>query len=79
MKFKEKGDAVINSPISHLVLFSNLSDCCGCGACYQACKNHAISMEFDDEGFLYPHLNDSLCVKCLCCIKVCPLKKRRNR
>lgn len=27
----------------------------------------------DDEGFLYPKVDDSLCIKCKKCISVCPI------
>ena len=30
------------------------ADCFGCGSCFQACPQCAISMEADAEGFEYP-------------------------
>lgn len=48
-------------------------DCCGCGVCETACPNQCIAMEFDAEGFKYPYVDDSLCVNCGACMKVCPL------
>lgn len=47
--------------------------CCGCGACLNACKHHAILMQFDDEGFEYPIINLDKCADCGLCYKVCPV------
>lgn len=49
-------------------------DCCGCGACEQACPKHCINMEADNEGFCYPHVNNKICINCGLCEKVCPIK-----
>lgn len=45
--------------------------CCGCSACMSICPKDAITMQSDKEGFLYPHINDELCVNCGLCKKVC--------
>lgn len=47
-------------------------DCCGCGACSQACPHSCISMRADAEGFLYPETDYSDCVRCGLCMKACP-------
>lgn len=47
-------------------------DCCGCQACVQRCPKQCISMLEDEEGFLYPRVNASLCIDCGLCEKVCP-------
>ena len=47
--------------------------CCGCQACAQACPKQCILMKADKEGFLYPHIEESLCIKCGVCKKVCPI------
>lgn len=49
------------------------SDCCGCTLCYNTCPTHAIHMEPDEEGFLYPVIDQALCVDCNSCVNVCPL------
>lgn len=46
-------------------------ECCGCGACKQACPKNAITMIEDEKGFLYPSVNTNLCVRCGLCDKVC--------
>ena len=48
-------------------------DCCGCSACSNICSVSAITMKEDRCGFLYPHINNDLCVHCDRCRKVCPM------
>lgn len=48
------------------------NDCTGCGACYNKCPKEAITMEYDDEGFQYPIVNDR-CIDCGLCVHVCPV------
>ena len=47
--------------------------CCGCSACESACGKDAISMIADNEGFIYPVVNEEVCVNCGLCVKVCPI------
>lgn len=47
--------------------------CCGCTACASACPVGCISMEADEEGFLYPRIDVSSCIGCNRCEKVCPI------
>lgn len=51
--------------------------CSGCRACEQTCKKNAITMVSDDEGFIYPKINEELCVNCNACKKVCPVAQNR--
>lgn len=53
------------------VLFHENKDCCGCGACMNACPVQAITMEEDACGFLYPRIDESKCVRCGKCKQVC--------
>ena len=46
--------------------------CCGCGACVSVCPRHSISMRADEEGFLYPYVDETTCIDCGLCEKVCP-------
>ena len=46
--------------------------CSGCSACYPICPTNAITMEYDEEGFLYPIVNYEKCTNCGLCSKVCP-------
>ena len=61
-------------------LYEKKSDCCGCSACYAICPVSAIFMEFDEEGFFYPLVDENKCIRCYQCIKVCSFKrdKREN-
>lgn len=48
-------------------------ECTGCGACYNICPHHSITMTESYEGFLYPHIDSDLCVECGLCQRVCPI------
>lgn len=50
----------------------NGADCTGCEACANICPKKAIKMVRDAEGFAYPKINDTLCIKCGRCDAVCP-------
>lgn len=56
------------------ILYTDKSDCCGCRACEQICSQHAISMQLDNEGFLYPYLDTIKCINCRLCVNVCPIR-----
>lgn len=49
--------------------------CTGCGACFQICPQSAISMTANDEGFLYPHIDEKLCNNCGLCRRTCPVNR----
>jgi coenzyme F420-reducing hydrogenase beta subunit len=49
--------------------------CTGCGACAAACKEKAITMKRDGEGFAYPAITPALCTHCGLCDKICPIQK----
>lgn len=56
-------------------LFSDKKNCSGCTACQFACPKDLITMESDNEGFLYPRINNiDACTECMICAKVCPLR-----
>lgn len=57
------------------VLFKEKKECCGCAACYAICSQMAISMIEDEEGFEYPRIDETKCVKCYQCLQVCPFKE----
>ena len=46
------------------VLYERKEDCCGCTACYAICPKGAISMNEDGEGFEYPQIDETICIKC---------------
>lgn len=47
--------------------------CTGCGACANCCPHDAITMELDKEGFIFPSIDEKLCINCGKCFKVCPV------
>lgn len=47
--------------------------CTGCGSCMSVCPKDCISMSEDDNGFLYPHINNDVCVNCNLCKNRCPV------
>ena len=56
-----------------MIKIINLAQCSGCSACAAACPVSCISMEMDGEGFLYPTVNEEICVNCGLCEKICPI------
>ena len=48
--------------------------CCGCTACAEKCPKKCIEMKADEEGFLYPVVNEDECVNCGACDRVCPIQ-----
>lgn len=52
-------------------LFIDKRDCCGCGACVNACSKQAISMKNDEFGFRFPAIDETKCVRCGKCKTVC--------
>ncbi len=57
----------------------NKTECFGCENCVQVCGKKALSMVEDEEGFRYPVINESLCVNCSLCRKVCPFESMPGR
>ena len=45
-------------------------ECCGCSACIQKCPKQCISLQEDNEGFLYPLVDKENCIDCGLCEKV---------
>ncbi len=52
--------------------------CCGCSACFNACKTGAIGMDTDETGFWFPIINEEICVGCGACVNVCPAIEKRD-
>ncbi len=52
-------------------VFTDKSSCCGCTACANICSRNAITMKADEAGFLYPEIDQKLCIDCGMCKKVC--------
>ena len=56
-----------------MISLSEKKDCCGCWSCVQRCPKQCITMREDEEGFLYPKVDESVCIDCGLCEKVCPV------
>jgi len=55
------------------ILTYNKEKCAGCYACVNACPQKCISMEINREGFRYPEVDHSKCIKCGNCVDICPV------
>ena len=58
--------------MSSSFILNNSRLCYGCTACQTVCPVNAVKMLPDDDGFLYPVLDDSTCIHCGKCQKSCP-------
>ena len=61
-----------------MIEVNDKKQCCGCGACAQACPQNCIKMTDDEEGFLYPKLIEKRCIGCNLCETVCPIVNFRS-
>lgn len=61
-----------------MIQIINKTKCCGCNACVQRCPKQCITMYEDEEGFLYPKVNQATCIDCGLCDKVCPILKQET-
>ena len=50
--------------------------CTGCLACYNICPVSAIQIKYSKEGFLFPTINENICISCGVCIETCPSLKQ---
>ena len=51
------------------------ASCCGCTACKMVCPQQCIEMEYDEEGFIYPIVDNTKCIHCGVCKNICPFEK----
>ena len=54
-----------------MITIKDKSECTGCGACENICLAGAIMVEYNDEGFLYPVIDQNKCNNCERCKTVC--------
>ena len=61
-----------------MIQITRKEDCVGCNGCRQICPKQCILMNEDEQGFLYPEVNQSECINCGLCEKVCPVINKKN-
>ena len=49
----------------------NQDMCTGCSACSNVCPKKAITLEYNERGFLYPIIDKTKCINCGACEKLC--------
>jgi coenzyme F420-reducing hydrogenase beta subunit len=54
-------------------MLAEFERCTGCTACAAACPKNCIAMQADADGFLHPVIDESSCIGCGLCEKVCPV------
>lgn len=61
------------------ILFKTPESCCGCRACSNNCPKNAISFKADRFGFLFPVIDENLCVGCGRCESVCAFQNNEKK
>ena len=61
--------------VDKILMAKDAASCCGCGACLTVCPQHAITMEEDTYGCLYPKIDLNNCVHCGKCVQICQYTK----
>lgn len=51
---------------------TDVTHCTGCRACEQLCPSKCISIAMDNDGFLYPTIDEKKCIQCGLCARRCP-------
>lgn len=61
-----------------MIICKNENMCTGCTLCVQICKHGAIRMVENEEGFLYPEIDEEKCINCGLCVRKCPANCEPN-
>ena len=54
-----------------MIQIKDKTKCVGCGCCAFMCPSHCITLKPDNEGFIYPYVDEGTCIKCGKCHQVC--------
>ena len=57
---------------------ASIIECTGCLACADSCSHNAIRQIVNDEGFYTYQIDESKCIQCHRCEKVCPIVNNNN-
>ena len=60
------------------IQITDKAKCSGCTACVNVCPENAILMKPDQEGFLYPEVQEALCISCAKCQRICPVQSHKE-
>lgn len=69
---------VLTNFMEEIKILDNMIKCTGCAACANICPKNAISMEIGHNTFLYPIIDNDICIRCKRCIDVCPVNLSIN-
>lgn len=61
-----------------MISISTKAMCCGCAGCKTVCPTNAINMVTDEMGFVFPKVNNDICINCGLCEKNCPVLNHKN-
>lgn len=62
-----------------MIQITDKTECTGCAGCANVCPTCAITMQYDEEGFYYPVVDQKKCIDCDRCEQVCHMRHRRER
>ncbi len=62
-----------------MIQIDDKRNCSGCAACASVCPKQCITMQSDEEGFLYPSVDREACINCGLCERVCPVIKNKEK
>lgn len=65
--------------VTETEIYQGKKQCCGCNACALACPVQCITMQCDEEGFLYPVVDRTKCIQCNRCHQVCPVQNEMQQ
>lgn len=52
--------------------------CTGCALCSRLCVKNCITIQPDEEGFLFPNVDHEVCINCGVCYQQCPINQEQE-